>query len=76
VEKVLAWLAFGAVLAALCGSLLWLAGRVRRRGVGRELMGPVDLIYRPHTHAINLEMQTQEERMVETPSPGAPPRRS
>ena len=71
----MAWLAFVAVLAATCGSLLWLAARVRRRGVGRELMGPVDLLYRPHTHEINIEMQTREERMVETPSPGAPPGR-
>jgi len=70
-----AWLAFVAVLAAICGGLLWLAARVRRRGVGRELMGPVDLLYRPHTHEINIEMQTQEERMVETPSPGEPVRR-
>jgi hypothetical protein len=75
VEKVLAWSAFVAVLAAICAGLLWLAARVRRRGVGRELMGPVDLLFRPHTHAINIEMETQEERMVETPSPGAPPGR-
>jgi hypothetical protein len=75
VEKVLAWSAFVAVLAALCWSLLRLAARVRRRGVGRELMGPVDMLYRPHTYQINIEMQTQEERMVETPSPGAPPGR-
>jgi hypothetical protein len=68
----MAWLGFVTVLAVLCWSLLRLAARVRRRGVGRELMGPVDLLYRPHTHAINVEMQTQEERMVEAPSPGAP----
>lgn len=74
-EKVLAWFGFAAVLAVICWSLLRLAARVRRRGVGRELMGPVDLLYRPHTHEINVQMQTQEERMVETPSPGAPPGR-
>ena len=76
VEKVLAGLTFVAVLGVVCWSLMWLAARVRRRGVGRELMGPVDLLYRPHTHEINIEMRTQEERMVEMPSPGEPGRRS
>ena len=70
-EKVAAWVGFIAVLGAFCRSLLWLAARVRRRGVGRELMGPVDLLYRPHTHEINIAMRTQEERMVEMPSPGS-----
>jgi hypothetical protein len=72
VEEAIAWLTLVAVLGAICWGLLRLAARVRRRGVGRELMGPIDLIYRPHTHQINIEMQTQEERMVETPSPGEP----
>jgi hypothetical protein len=70
----MAWVAFVAVLAAICWGLLRLAARVRRRGVGRELMGPIDLLYRPHTHEINIEMRTQEERMVEMPSPGEPAR--
>jgi hypothetical protein len=32
-------------------------------------MGPVDLIYRPHTHQINFEIQMQEQRTVAMPSP-------
>jgi hypothetical protein len=72
VEKIVPWLVFVSVLAALLGCLAWLASRTRRRGVGREIMGPVDLIYRPHTHEINKEIQVQEERMVAMPSPGDP----
>jgi hypothetical protein len=29
-----------------------------------EVMGPVDLIYRPHTYEINREIRTQEQRGV------------
>jgi hypothetical protein len=76
VEKIVPWLVFVAVLAALLGCLAWLASRTRRRGVGREIMGPVDLIYRPHTHEINKEIQVQEERMVAMPSPGDPLKRT
>jgi hypothetical protein len=72
VEEIVPWMAFVAVLAALLGSLAWLASRARRSGVGREIMGPVDLMYRPHTHQINLEIQVQEERKVAIPSPGDP----
>jgi hypothetical protein len=64
VEQVLPWLVFVAALAAVLGALTWLASRTRRRGVGLEVMGPVDLIYRPHTYEINREIRTQEQRGV------------
>jgi hypothetical protein len=51
-----------------------LAARTRRRGVGRDIMCPVDLIYRPHTHQLNAEIQVQEQRRVPIPSPGDRPR--
>jgi len=76
VEEIVPWIAFVAVLVALLGSLAWLASRARRTGVGREIMGPVDLMYRPHTHQINLEIQVQEERTVAVPSPGDPLKRA
>lgn len=72
----MSWLVFVAVLTAILGCLAWLASRTRRRGVGREIMGPVDLIYRPHTHKINQEIQIQEERMVAMPAPGDPLKRA
>ena len=71
-SAVLPWLVFLAILAAVLAALLWLAARVRRRGVGRELMGPVDLIYRPHTHLLNQEIVIQDQRAVDTPAPGDP----
>ena len=61
------WLISAAVLAAVLGTLAWLAARIRRRGVGQEIMGPVDLIYRPHTYQINLETRSHEQRTVARP---------
>jgi len=57
-------LVFTITLAAVLGALALLASRTRRRGVGLEVMGPVDLIYRPHTYEINREIRTQEQRGV------------
>jgi hypothetical protein len=62
------WLVSAAVLAAVLGARAWLAARTRRRGVGQELMGPVDLIYRPHTHQINAETRAHQQRMVARPA--------
>jgi hypothetical protein len=56
---------FGAVM----GALAWLARRVRRRGVGGGLMGPLDEIYHPAAHRFRVEIQVHEERMVPMPSP-------
>lgn len=66
---VVAWLASAAVLALVLVTLTGLARRVRRRGVGQELMGPVDMIYRPHTHEINQQIRQDEQRMVARASP-------
>ncbi|WP_203830205.1 hypothetical protein [Actinoplanes palleronii] len=66
------WLTFVAVLAAVLGGLTWLAARVRRSGAGRDIMGPVDLIYRPDTYRIHQEIRVQEDRSVAMPSPGDP----
>jgi len=72
---VVPWLVFLVVLAALIACLVWLAARVRRRGVGRELMGPVDLIYRPHTHLLNQEIVIHDQRAADAPAPGDPLKR-
>jgi hypothetical protein len=70
VGDIVPWLVTIAVLAAILRSLTWLGVRARRRGVGREIMGPVDLIYRPHTQLINAEIQVQEKLMASKSSPG------
>ena len=73
---VITWLVFLVALAAVISCLCWLAARTRRRGVGREIMGPVDQIYRPHTHLINQEIVIHDQRAVDTPAPGDPLRQA
>jgi hypothetical protein len=68
-EAVVASLVVLGSFAAVLSGLWWLAARVRRRGAGRDLMGPIDLIYRPHTQLINIEVQVQEQRMAPMASP-------
>ncbi|MFI7542066.1 hypothetical protein [Actinoplanes sp. NPDC049599] len=68
------WLIFIATLATILGALARLAARTRRRGVGLEVMGPVDLVYRPHTYEINQEIRRQEQAAVEISDSGQPKR--
>jgi hypothetical protein len=69
-EQILPWLVSAAVLAAVLGTLARLAARTRRRGVGMEVMGPVDLIYRPHTYEINRGIRQQEQHAEEISDSG------
>jgi len=55
--------------AVILGAVAWLGTRIRRRGIGGGLMGPIDEIYNPGAHRARLEIQTHEERMVPVPSP-------
>jgi hypothetical protein len=59
--------------AAILGGLAWRASRTRRRGVDREIMGPVDEIYRLHAHQVHVEFMLRsgwrERRVVPMPSP-------
>ncbi|MCA2215374.1 hypothetical protein [Jidongwangia harbinensis] len=66
-RAVVPFLVFAVALGTVLAALAWLAARTRRRGVGRELMGPVDLLYRPHTHQLNQEIRQQEQQMVAMP---------
>jgi hypothetical protein len=68
---VLTLLVFAGVLAAILGALVWLGRRVRRRGVGGGLMGPIDEIYHPAAHRFRFEVQVQEQRLVPLPATGA-----
>jgi hypothetical protein len=70
VGDIVPWLVTAAVLAAILRSLVWLGDRARRRGVGREIMGPVDLMYRPYTQLINAEILVREKLMASKSSPG------
>jgi hypothetical protein len=56
--------AFFAGLAATMAALVWLARRVRRRGIGGGLMGPIDEMWHPSAHRFRLEIETHEQRMM------------
>ncbi|TDC39956.1 hypothetical protein E1211_02595 [Micromonospora sp. 15K316] len=62
-------------LAATLGFLAWLAARVRRRGIGDNVMGPFEEIWHPAAHRFRAEIKVHEERMVPLPSAGDPKRR-
>ncbi|MGY0004308.1 hypothetical protein [Micromonospora sp. I033] len=61
---------FGAVLlvvgclAAILVLLARLGARVRRRGVGGDVMGPFDEIWHPSAHRFRAEVKVYEERVV------------
>jgi hypothetical protein len=69
VESILAFLAVAGGFAAVLAAVAWLGIRVRRRGIGGGLMGPLDEIYNPSAHQARLDLRTHEERMVPLPSP-------
>ena len=62
-DQIIQWLIFVLILAAILAALSWLASRARRRGVGHQVSGPVDMIFRPHTYDMDVEVQIQEQRM-------------
>jgi hypothetical protein len=62
-------LAVAGYLAAAVGSLVWLAARVRRRGIGGGFVAPVEEIFRPTAHLSRIEIEVRNERMVPMPSP-------
>jgi hypothetical protein len=64
----LAFLVIAGALAAILGAFGWLARRVRRRGTGGALMGPLDEIYHPAAHRFRFEIQVLAERMEPLPS--------
>lgn len=66
--EVLAVLLVVGCLAAVLGFLAWLASRVRRRGIGDNVMGPFEEIWHPAAHRFRAEIRMHEERMVPPPS--------
>lgn len=66
--ELLPFLVVGAGAAAVTGVLLWLGGRVRRRGVGMAMMNPIDEIYHPAAHHFRFEIEQQEQRLLPMPA--------
>ena len=60
--------AFGS-FALVAAALMWLAMRVRRRGVGGDVMAVVDQIFRPTAHESHFEVRAQAERRTPVESP-------
>lgn len=61
-------LGLAAVVAAALGGFVWLAARVRRSGVGAQVMGPIDQLYRPAAHQFRQESRTGEKMAAPLPS--------
>ncbi|TYC23877.1 hypothetical protein FXF52_13405 [Micromonospora sp. MP36] len=57
-------------LAVVLSLLGWLASRVRRLGIGGDVMGPFDEIWHPAARRFRAEIQVYEERMVPLPAAG------
>jgi hypothetical protein len=57
------------VVAAVLGGFVWLALRIRRRGLGGGVLGPVDEIYRPTAHRARIQIEAQQ--VLAAPGPQA-----
>ena len=60
------------VFGAIMGGLAWLTPRDRGRRAGGSVAGPFEEIWHPAAHRARIEVQVQDERTVEAPSPGDP----
>ena len=63
-DAVIALLVFGLTLAPILAALVWLAQRVRRSGVGAQVMGPIDQIFNADGHRYRQVIEVQDQRMV------------
>ncbi|MDG4783333.1 hypothetical protein O7614_27110 [Micromonospora sp. WMMD961] len=70
-DDVLIFLLVAACVAAILRALTWLGSRVRRRGIGGEVMGPFEEMWHPAAHRLRVEIRVQEARTVPTPPQGA-----
>ncbi|MCG5450424.1 hypothetical protein [Micromonospora hortensis] len=69
-DEVLVFVVFTGCVAAVLGTLWWLASRVRRRGIGGEVMGPFEEMWHPAAHRFRAEIRVQESRTVPMPPQG------
>lgn len=61
VTDLLVLVGLAAAVAGALGGFLWLAARVRRSGVGAQLMGPIDQLYRPAAYQFHQESRLGEQ---------------
>jgi hypothetical protein len=72
--QVLSFLAVVGGLAVILAAFASLATRMRGRGIGGGLMGPIDEIYHPSASRFRAEIQVHEQRMLPMPSADDRPR--
>jgi hypothetical protein len=63
-DAFIALLVSGLTLALILATLVWLARRVRRSGVGAQLMGPIDEVFNADGHRYRQVIEVQDQRMV------------
>jgi hypothetical protein len=63
-DAFLAMLVSGLILALILATLVWLARRVRRSGVGAQLMGPIDQVFNADGHRYRQVIEVQDQRMI------------
>ncbi len=63
-DAFIALLVSGVTLALILAALVWLARRVRRSGVGAQVMGPIDQIFNADGHRYRQVIEVQDQRMV------------
>jgi hypothetical protein len=68
-EQVLSLLVAAVILAVIGSVLYWLGGRIRRRGVGSDLMGPAEEIWYATARSSRFVIQEQNELRVQIPAP-------
>jgi hypothetical protein len=69
VIELFAFLMVAGGFAVIMGSFMWLAASLRRRGLGGSVMGPIDEIYHPSAQRSRFDLQVQDERGAQPPSP-------
>jgi hypothetical protein len=62
-----------AIFGVMIGGHVWLASRVRKRGVGGSALSPIEDMWDPANYRSHIEIQILAERRAPTPSPGDPP---
>jgi len=69
VSQILPFVAVFVAFAAVAAALMFLAGRVRRRGVGGDVMAVVDEVFRPTANQSHYEIQAQQDRRAPSSAP-------
>jgi hypothetical protein len=62
-----------ALFAVFLGGIPWLAHRVRHRGIGGGVLGPIQDLWDPAVYREQTHFEVQKERKAPAPAPDDPP---